>query len=289
MTASAIGRRVSYALRWAVLTAGTLVMLFPMIFMIMVGFFTKEEYWSTDLSLFPVAKKPTLLNYLALFDAKYMTDIFKPFINTLTFTVATTAVCVVTILFCAYAFSRLRWRGQYVMFFTILATTMMPGTMGLIPKYIMYSQLGVINTMWVYYISLPGINIMGTFVTMQFFRTIPYSLDESAKIDGANIFQIMFRIILPVAKPIFGYIIITTAIGAWNNWQTGFFFTDRVELRTLSAALSALAIVGGAGQGTPNYPFIVTLSLLITLPSMIIYVIFQKYIVQGLAAAGMKE
>ena len=120
---------------------------------------------------------------------------------------------------------------------------------------------------------------------MQYFLTIPLSFDESAKIDGANLIQIMFRIILPMAKPIFGYLIITTAIGAWNNWQTGFFFTDRTELRTLPAVLSTLALSSGT---IPDYPFMITLGLLITIPTLLIYLFFQKYIVQGLVSSGIK-
>lgn len=280
-----VTKKILSVLKWIVLLCGSFVMLYPLIFMILVGFFTKEEYWRTTLTLFPFPKNPYFRNFIALFNPNYVNEILHPAILTLIITVATTVCTVITVLFCSYAFGRLRWKGQFALLFALMATGMLPTTMGLIPQYLMYSQMRLINTYAVYFIGLPGINIMATFLVTQYFLTIPKSFDESAKIDGANLLQIMFRIVLPMAKPIFGYIIITTAIGAWNNWNTGFFFTDRLELRTLPAVLSSLAL---SGNGIPDYPFMVTLGLLITIPTLLIYLFFQKYIVQGLVSSGIK-
>lgn len=278
-------KTVGAAVRYTVLSVGSLVMLYPLIFMVLAGFFTKEEYWHTTLGLFPIPKQPTLNNYLALFDPTRVDEIARPALNTVSITLATVLVTVVTVLFSAYAFTRLKWRGQNAAFFTLLATAMLPSTMSLIPRYILYAKLHLLDTMSVYFVGLPAINVMGTFITMQYLRSIPMALDESARMDGANVWQIMWRILLPAAKPIFGYIIITTAIGAWNNWQTGFFFTDSAQLRTLPAVLAQLAI---SGTGVPDYPYMITLGLLITIPAMIIYLIFQRYIVEGLVSAGIK-
>lgn len=270
---------------WAILIAGSLVMIYPIVFMLLAGFFTKSEYWTTTLTLFPIPKNPTLVNYLALLDVSRSEDILWPAFNTLMITAVTTGFSVITVLFCAYAFTRLKWKGSSAVFFTLLAAGMLPGQLSLIPRYIMYAQMGILDTYWVYFIGLPCINTMGTFITIQYFRSIPAALDESAKMDGANHFTIMFRIILPIAKPIFGYIIISTAIGTWNSWFTGFFFTEDIKYRTLPAVLSALAI---EPSGVPDYPFMITLGLLITIPTLIIYFIFQKYIIEGLAASGIK-
>lgn len=272
--------------RFLILIVGSLVMLYPLIFMFLVGFFTKEEYWQVDLSLFPIPTRPTIQNYLALFDQARVSDVLRPFLNTLVITGSTVVFTVVQVLFCAFAFARLRWKGQNAVLFALLATNMLPSTLSLIPRYILYGQLGILDTAWVYFIGLPSVNVMGTYITVQYFRSIPISFDEAARIDGANVMQIMWRILFPVAKPIFGYIIITTAIGTWNSWQTSFFYTDSTSLRTLPAVLTSQALSTG---GIPDYPFMITLGLMITIPSLIIYLFFQKYIVQGLASAGIKE
>ena len=280
------GAAAGRAVRYFVLAFGSLVTLYPLIFMCLVGFFTKEEYWATELSLFPIPTQPTIENYLALLDRSRTGDVLIPFLNTLAVTVTQVAVTVVTVLFCAYAFTRLRWRGQNAVFFVLLATSMLPSTMRLIRTYTLYGQFGILDSYLVYFIGMPAINIMGTYITMQYFRSVPTALDEAARIDGANVMQIMWRVLFPVAKPIFGYIIITTAIGTWNNWQTSFFYTESTSLRTLPAVLSSVSLSTG---GIPDYPFMITLGLLITIPTLIVYLVFQKYIVLGLASAGIKE
>lgn len=279
------GRITGKTIVWIILIGGSLLMIYPILFMILAGFFTSQEYWETTLTLFPIPKNPTLKNYLALIDINHINDILWPACNTFLITAATTIVTVITVLACAYAFTRLRWKGSSAVFFVLLAAGMLPGQLSLIPRYIMYARMGILNTYWVYYIGLPCINTMGTFITIQYFRSIPMALDESAKMDGANHLTIMFRIILPIAKPIFGYIIISTALGTWNSWFTGFFFTEDTSLRTLPAVLSSLAL---APSGIPDYPYMITLGLLITIPTLIIYFIFQKYIIEGLASSGIK-
>ena len=147
--------------KWVVLLAGSAVMLYPLVFMILVGFFTKQEYWTTTLTLFPIAKQPTFNNYLAVFNPYYADEILRPFLLTLGITAASTLCTVVTVLVSAYAFARLRWKGQFALLFVLLATSMLPGTMTLIPRYLQYSQMHITNTVWVYLIGLPAVNIMG--------------------------------------------------------------------------------------------------------------------------------
>lgn len=122
----------------------------------------------------------------------------------------------------------------------------------------------------------------------QYFEGIPYSLDEAAKLDGAGPFTIMFRILLPLAKPAAGYIAITTSMAAWNDWSTGFFFTSSDALQMLPSALSRLSSAGQS-SGNPDYPSMLTLGLANTIPALIIYFIFQKNIVEGISTAGLKE
>lgn len=272
----------------------SVIMLYPLIFMILAGLFTKEEYWArqSSMGLFPIAEYPTLENFLAVFGGvnyDYSTvNLTRSAINSVTITTVGTVATVITTMLSGYAFSRLRWKGREVFLFFLLATSMLPGTVSLIPRYMMYSKVfgGILDTYWVYFIGVPSLNVMGTFIVTQYMHSIPISIDESAKLDGAHTLQIMFKILFPIAKPVFGYIIITTAIGIWNDWSTGFFFTSDQALLTLPAAISRISKSGNSG--TPDYPFLIAAGLSLTLPLMVVYFIFQKYLVAGIASAAIK-
>lgn len=282
----------SATLRYALLTAFGFLMLYPLIFMFMAGFFSKEEYWSAPLKLFPIAQAPTLKNYFALFNLSTFPGIERYFLNSVLRTLYGTVTTVVTTMICSYVFARLKFRGRDTIFLVLLFCSMLPATITFLPTYMMYANWpsgkpdGILNTWWVYLIGGPSINVMATFIAKQYIQGIPEALDESAKIDGANVFQIMFRIIFPIAKPVFGYIIITTALGIWNDWSTSFFYTSDDSLQVLPSAISKLSL--GNNTGLPDYPLMITLGLAVTIPALVIYLIFQKNIVEGIATVGIK-
>ena len=118
-------------------------------------------------------------------------------------------------------------------------------------------------------------------------ESVPTALDEAAKIDGAGSVTILFRILFPLQIPILTYLAIGTAIGTWNDWSLPFFFTESTELQTLPSTISRLATVVG-GANSVNYPLIITLSLGTTIPPLIIFFIFQRYIIEGIATIGVK-
>jgi len=278
--------------RYVLLSVFGFLMVYPLIFMFMAGFYTKEEYWSAPLKLFPIASSPTLKNYLALFNLGAFPGIGTYFLNSFLRTLYGTLMTVITTMVCSYVFARLKFRGKNTIFLVLLFCSMLPGTITLLPTYMMYANWpsakpdGILDTWWVYLIGGPGINVMATFIAKQYLEGIPEALDESAKIDGANVFQIMFLIIFPVAKPVFGYIIITTALGIWNDWSTSFFYTSSDKLQVLPSAISKLSI--GNNVGMPDYPLMITLGLAVTIPALVIYLIFQKNIVEGIATVGIK-
>lgn len=287
-----VGKTAFKVVFYIVLCAFSFVMLYPLIYMLLAGLFSSEEYnallISGKLGLLTFPTQPTLRNYLALFSTAQNGMLITYFINSLLRTVYVTGMTVVTTLICGYAFSRLRFKLSRPLLLTLIFCSMMPGTMSIIPTYIMYTKMGILDTWAVYLIGGPAINVMGTFVMKQYLDSIPKSLDESAKLDGANLFQIMFRILLPVAKPMIAYIIITTSIGVWNDWSTGFFFTSADSLQLLPSAISRIAVNASNGTALPDYPMMITMGLVVTVPALILYLFFQKYIVQGLAFVGIK-
>lgn len=277
------------------LIIGGFVMLYPLIFIVMASFFSPEEFNTSVISFFPIAKNPTLDNFKAIFTAsvdKYTLIYLR---NSLLRTGASTFFNVITTLLAGYVFARLRFKGKNVLFAILLATQMMPSIVGTLPMYVELVHFpftngqGIYDTFWVYVIlNGPLINIMGTFLVKQAIESIPQETIDSAKLDGAGTFRIIFKIVFPSIKTILAYIAITTAIGMWNDWSVPFFYTDRDSLQTIASALTKLTAFAGQEGSMINYPAILSFSLMLTIPSLIIFIIFQKWIIEGIANAGIK-
>lgn len=271
-----------------ILIVGGLLCLYPIIYTVLAGFFTPEEFngRTAEFGFFPWPDDPTFANYIKLITMSSELGIY--FFNSIVRTIYTVIFAVFTSFVGGYAFSRLKWKGRDTIFMILLASIMIPGTVGMIPTFIGYKYLGIYDTFWVYLIGGPAINIMGTFLVRQTFDKISTELDEAAKIDGASAPRIMFQILFPLQKPILTFIAITTAIGIWNDWGTSFFFTSNDRLQTLPGAITRLSSQMTGYVAIPNYPLLIAMSLAITIPSLIIFFIFQRYIVEGLANVGIK-
>lgn len=216
-------------------------------------------------------------------------------------TVYNTLWALLTSFLAGYVFARLKFKGKDQLFLILLATQMIPGTLAIIPTYLEFARFpfaggndiftggtGILNSWWVYLIGGPAINIMGTFLVKQSLEKVPIELDEAAIVDGAGTLRVIFQILFPLQLPIMAFIAITTALGTWNDFITPFFYTNSDDLQTLPAAITRISSVGASPGAVINYPLIITLSLGITLPALLIFFFFQKYIVQGLANTGIK-
>lgn len=296
-------RKINYGNFFAhiFLIVGGLVLLYPLVFMFLAGLFTAEEYSSTIIGLFPFPEEVTFENYLILVKGTANSHIQKYFTNSIIRTSYSVVCAIFTSFLGGYVFSRLNFKNRDKIFLFLLATQMIPGVVALIPTYIQYARWpfaggndiffggkGILDSWWVYLITGPSINIMGTFIMKQFMESIPKELDEAAKVDGAGTARLLFKILFPLCKPIMAYIAITTSIGVWNDWATPFFFTSSDELQTAPAAITRLSSVADSTFSIPNYPLMITLGIGMTLPAMILYFIFQKQLVQGLANTGIK-
>jgi len=278
-----------------------LVLLYPLIFMILAGFFEKNEFMTTVLRVIPIPKEPTLVNYRALILGSKNAAVSTYMANSIIRTAYNTGWALLTSFLAGYVFARLKFKGREQLFLVMLATQMIPGTLAIIPTYLEFARFpfaggndiftggtGILNTWWVYLIGGPAINIMGTFLVKQSLEKVPIELDEAAIVDGAGTLRIIFQILLPLQLPIMAFIAITTALGTWNDFVTPFFYTNSDHLQTLPSAITRISSVGASPGAVINYPLIITLSLGITVPAMLIYSFFQKYIVQGLANTGIK-
>lgn len=283
---------------YIVLIGGGLVLVYPLVFMVLAGLMTKMEFMTTDLGLFPISKNPTLNNLLLIISPG--SQISKLVLNTLIRTVYVAFFAVLTALLGGYCFNRLKFRGREKIFLALLFTQTLPAMALIVPTYIEFARwpfaggnigffggMGIIDTWAVYLIGGPAINIMGTFLVKQSLEKVPFDYDEAAKIDGANTFDIIFRIIAPLEKSIIAFIAITTIIAVWNDWAVPFYYTNGQDLLTLAGEV-ARQTIGNGVINIPDWPYIITLSLGLTIPSLCVFLFFQRYIIEGLANVGIK-
>ncbi|HEM3026150.1 TPA: carbohydrate ABC transporter permease [Streptococcus suis] len=182
----------------------------------------------------------------------------------------------------AYAFARLEFPGRNFLFGLVLFQMMVPPQLFVIPQYLMIDQLGMRNT--IFALVFPGIvSAFGTFLLRQFFMGLPKELEESAKLDGCNIGQTFFKVMLPLAKSGLIALAIFTALFAFKDLLWPLIINSEADKVTLSSALSKIQ-----GAYAVNYPQLMAASVLAIWPMLVLYVIFQKQFIQGIATSGGK-
>lgn len=229
---------------------------------------------------------PTLLpedwqfgNFGAVFDRLPFAAMFG---NTILMTIGRV---VGQLLFCsmaAYAFARLKFPGRDVLFVLFLAVLMVPPQLFLIPQYQIMANLGWLNTLQA--LILPGMfSAFGTFLLRQFFLTLPTEIEEAARLDGANPFQVYWYIALPLVKPGLLALAIMTTLWSWNDLLWPLIVTTQPEKMPLSAGLATLQ-----GQYDTPYTILMAGSLLATAPMVLLFLLLQKQFIQGIAMTGTK-
>jgi len=189
------------------------------------------------------------------------------------------------LLFCsmaAYAFARIEFPGRKLLFGLFLSVLLVPTQLLVIPQYQIMQDLGLLNTLPALF--LPGMfSAFGTFLLRQFFLALPAELEEAARIDGANPLRIYWSVMLPLARPGLVALGILTFIWSWNDLLWPLIVNTDAEKMTLSVGLASLQ-----GQFATNYPVLMAGSLLATLPVLIVFVIMQRRVIEGIALTGSK-
>lgn len=203
--------------------------------------------------------------------------------NSLKIAILSTLGTLLSCSWAAYAFARLRFPGKEPLFAVILATMMIPGQITMIPIFIVMRSLGWYDThlpLWVP--SFFG-SAFGTFLLRQFFASLPDELDDAAKIDGCNPFEIYYRIYLPLSKPALATLGVLTFLGSWNSLLGPVIYLTSIEKFTLMIGLSFFQ-----GQYTTDYSLLMSGSIISLVPIILLYMVAQKYFVQGIALTGIK-
>jgi ABC-type glycerol-3-phosphate transport system permease component len=193
----------------------------------------------------------------------------------------------------AYSFARLRWPGRNALFAVVLATMMLPGIVTLIPQFILYSRLPAFgfqgSQRWVNTflpLTVPAFtgNAFYIFLLRQFMRGIPIELSEAAKIDGASELRTWWSIVTPLTKPALAAIAIFAFQGAWEDFVGPLLYLQREDLYTLQIGLRQFEFAAG---GAPNWSWLMAASLVVMLPTVIIFLLFQRYFIEGVTLTGM--
>ncbi|TCV68028.1 carbohydrate ABC transporter membrane protein 2 (CUT1 family) [Neorhizobium sp. R1-B] len=260
---------------WTLLLIGGLIMVSPLAFMFSTSFKTADQVY--DLRLVPAA--PTLTNYIAvLADGRFTRWFFN---STLVAVIVTLSNCFFDSLV-GYTLAKFQFRGRYFIFLAILSTLMIPTEMLVIPWYLMSSQLGWLDSYWG--IMFPGMmTAFGTFLMKQFFETVPNDFIEAARVDGLNEFQIWWKVALPLVTPALSALAIFTFLGNWTAFFWPLIVTTSKELYTLPVGLSSFAV-----EQSIQWEMIMTGAAIATLPTLLVFLVLQRYIVRGVMLAGLK-
>ncbi|MDZ8186914.1 MAG: carbohydrate ABC transporter permease [Nostoc sp. ChiSLP02] len=205
------------------------------------------------------------------------------FANSTLVAIAVTALQIVTSALAGYALARLKFRGRQALLLVVLATLVIPFQLLVIPIFLVLKWGHLINTYGA--LILPtAVNGFGIFLLRQYFQTIPLELEEAAAIDGANRLQILWRVMLPLARPALVTLFLFTFIGEWNDLFKPLVFTTRPELRTVQLALAEFQ-----EQFTNNWPLMMAAVTIATVPVMVLFLIGQRQFIRGIATTGIKN
>jgi ABC-type glycerol-3-phosphate transport system permease component len=188
----------------------------------------------------------------------------------------------------AYGFARIRARNKNTLFVILLGTMMVPGTILVLPTYLIFRDMGLLGTMVPLWIRSFFGNAFLIFLLRQFFMTIPYELDEAAVLDAANRFQILTKIILPLSKPALATVGIFTFWWTWNSFLDPLIFTTKQEYYTITLALNSFNQLYGAGT-SGYYDRVLSGAVLSLLPMVILFIVAQRYFIEGIQMQGLKK
>ena len=261
-----------------ILLAGVAVVVFPFLWMILTSFKTSGEAMKIPPTIFPekfvTTAYHTIVSSAIPFGTVYM--------NTIISTVVTTIVQIAFCSMAGYAFGRIDFPFKNAIFVLILSVLMVPGQIFLIPQYQIIQKMGLLDTIPALF--MPNLfSAFGTFLLRQFFMSLPKELEEAAIVDGCGRFRIFGQIMLPLVIPGIVALAIFTIKFAWNDFMWPLIVNTSMEKMTLGPALSTLQ-----GQYTTEYPMQMAGAVLAVVPLIVIFFLFQKQFIEGVAQSGIK-
>ncbi len=274
-------RGLGTILLYLVLLCAAAFFLFPMAWMTGTSLKTVEQVQQPQLSLIP--EDPQWSNYTDLVAEK---NFFRAYGNSIFITIVVLLGTVSSLAVVAFAFSRLRWPGRNVVFAIMLGTLMLPVQATLVPQYVMFFELGWLRTFNP--ITLPGFFAGGAalvFLLRQFMMTLPTELDEAAEIDGANPLQLFWHVVLPLSRPAVATVTVFLFVAQWNNLVQPLLYLQKAELFTMPIYVAQKHNL----QESPiPWQDIMAASVLFVIPVLVVFLLTQRYFVEGITLTGSK-
>ncbi len=255
-----------------------ILVLFPFIWLVLGSLKPTQEIITYPPTLMPSTF--TFDNYRNVWNS---IPLLTYLLNTVIFSGGVVALSLLLDSMAGYAFARLRFKGKQALFIVVLLTMMIPFQVIMIPLFVMESKMTIINTFTG--LILPrATSAFGIYLMRSFFISLPKSLEESARIDGLGEFGIFFKIMLPLCKPALISLGVILLINNWNDLIYPLMLTSNTDMRTLSAGLAMFV-----GDKAIDYGAILASTMVSILPLIILYFLFQKYFISGIATTGIKE
>ncbi|MEN6372836.1 MAG: carbohydrate ABC transporter permease [Armatimonadota bacterium] len=289
MTRLSLGKKIAL---YAILTIGAVSMLIPLLWMISTSIKQPSEVFAPGggINLMPkyFSWHDTKVNGEAIRawwgnypDAWHEINFFRLYLTSIFVAIVGTFGQVMTSAMAAYAFSRLKFPGRDKLFFAYLATMMIPGSVTMIPVFVIMRTFGWVNTYQA--LIIPGLfSAYGTFMLRQFFMGLPTELEDAAKIDGSGHLGIWARVILPLSKPALATLTTFTFMGFWGSYMWPLVVTITAEMRTLPIGLREFV-----GQHSTNYTQLMAGSVIALIPVLLLFIFNQRYFVEGIKLSGM--
>ncbi|WP_054950175.1 carbohydrate ABC transporter permease [Numidum massiliense] len=263
-----------------VLSLGSLIIVIPFIWMVTTSF-----DWDARLNIpYPIRFWPQEFS-LRTYEMAFMNiDMLRYMINSTVIAFGVIVVSIVSALLSGYALSKLHFKGATFVLILALSTMMIPFEMTMIPQYLLFAKLKLLDTYWAFY--LPALNYaFGTFLTKQFIDQLPSSLREAAIIDGARERTVFWRIYFPLCQPIVATMIILQFLAVWNDLLWPLLVLNDPSKYTIQLGLAMFTY----NQGLNNLPSVIMAATTVSLlPVMIVYIFLQRYIVESIAQTGIK-
>ena len=275
MDSLSTNRKITTALVYLVLAAGAVLMIFPFVWMLLTSFKSMAESMRIPPTILPA--QWLIQNYT---DALESLPFIRLYINT-ALLILLRVICAVAFSSAAgYAFAKLKFPGKNAFFSLVLIQMMLPSQIFIIPQYQMLAKLSLTNT--IFALVFPGlVSAFGTFFLRQSYMGIPDELGEAAYLDGCTRWQTFTKVMMPLTKASMAALTIFTAVFAYADLMWPLIANTDLNMMTLSAGLSTLR-----GQFTTNYPMLMAGSMLAMIPMVILYLVFQKQFVVGIAVTG---
>jgi multiple sugar transport system permease protein len=280
VSASGARRRFKMLLAYGALVTLTIIYIAPLLWMLSTSFKS-----AADSTRWPLEWVPTDIvidGYRTIFKSGSESPVLRWFLNSMLAATLHAALVIAITAPAAYALARMDFRGRRIIFAMIVGTIFIPPVIFLMPNYLIVDSLGWIDSLAA--IIFPyAAGAFGVFFMRQFFLAFPRELEEAALVDGANRFQVFIRIVLPLSKPALATLAVLSFLNNWNDFLWPLYVLTSPENLTLPPGLSTLQ-----GAYETDYPVIMAGGVVASIPVLLIFVVAQKYVVQGVARTGLK-